>query len=1246
MRKGLSGDKKCWTRVWCVGALIGCIATVLAGASAASAATPEFLLQMPETTTIPGSGAAELNNPRGIATDPESGHIYVSDFNNARISEYTAWGLFVKSWGWGVADGSAALQACGPSEPDGDPEPSLCQAGIPGPAKSQLDEPTGIAVDPVGDVYVFERGNLRVQKFNSDAEVVLTFGGDVNKTKVEEGAPAAQRNVCPIDPSDICQKGTGGEGPSQFSSTLGDFIAYSPAEGGTILVGDKGGIQVFSPSGAYVKTIAFEGPLAAFAGHAVNALDVDEGGSVYFSLDSLSGVYKLSSAGAPVAPGSPGETLFEVDDPLGLAVNISGDIYALEGPVVDGHVVGFDPLGQRLIPTALEEEKEEFFPDSDVSEIRLTAIATGICDGSDEPGNLFIGFFKFVQVSHVDAYGTAPIGCEDPPVAPPEVVAQFATSVGREEATVKARINPRFWPDATYYVEYGTGRCSEGGCSARAPVTAALLTSRSVNAALPTAGVLLEGLAPGATYHYRFVTESEGGGPVFGIDPDGRAGPAGASFEEGLEATFRTFASAGKAPPCANGALRTGQSTKLPDCRAYEMVSPLDKGGGDVALWEGRNALAPQLFEIHQSAPSGDLLTYTSAFAFGEPESAPFVSQYLASRSVHGWSSDAISAPRSESAVDATTLFGNEFQGFSEDLCQAWLRHFSVSTLAPEAVEGYPNLYRRENCAPPPGYEAITTEEPPNRPPRRYFELRVQGFSEDGTHTVFVANDKLYPDAPAFAGEFDLRLYEHVGEDTRFVCYRPNGSPTTKPCAAGTPAGSGGANTSIVHNAVSRDGSRIFWSAYDGAPDIGNDPAAPGQIYVRIDGAETRAVSTTKANDEAIFWTASDDGSKAIFAFDDGPLEDRLYELDVDAGTPTLIAGEVEGPMGASEDASRIYFASKEDLDATGPAVAGDHNLYLYEADPGGAGGVFTLVMDMATIDVGGTTAQPAPIDEVPFQRAARISQDGLHATFVSSVSPTPTGYDNLDASREAPTQQVYLYDAVEEELRCVSCNPSGARPTSENIGTSASPFFAAARIQGWETLLHAPRVLSEDGTRVFFESFEALVPRDTNSNWDVYQWEEVGKGTCKESSETFSSDSGGCVDLISSGLSSAKSTFLDADPSGDNVFFSTQSSLVGSDYGLNDVYVARVGGGFPEPVEEAECEGEACQSPPPPPPELTPSTETSSGAGNVPKSKQRKRRCRKGKRRIKRAGKVRCVKRKAKAKARAGSRKSRRAGQ
>ena len=1218
------------------GALLVVMATaVMSGAlqagpvTSAGAEAPDSLLRMPATPTTRGEGAAELNLPTGVAGNPDTGHVFVVETENNRVSEYTAWGLFVKAWGWGVADGAAELQTCGPSEPQEVPDPTLCQSGSEGEAAGQMRFPLGVAVDPSGNVYVQESFNRRVQKFSPAGRFLLMSGGGVNQGPIHPGDVCTATN---IEEGDVCGKGSEGDGPAQLDLIGGDHIAYSPAGGGAILVGDKGGIEVFNLDGTHRERIAFEGPLASFAGQSVTGLDADKEGNIYFTLEGVPDVYKVSPAGAPLAPGAPGESSFEVAKPLGVAVDQQGNVYTAEVKTLLGtgrYVLAYDAKGT---PIAGMTPADEFARGED----DMRGLAVNQCAGSGGP-DLYLsrnGSTFGTPYSFVEAYGPAPIECEPPPLRAPEVLAQFASVVGREEATVKAQINPLFWPDATYYLEYGTGRCSEGNCPLKVPLSPAPLTDRSTNVALTTAGVVLEDLQPQTIYHFRFVAQSSGGGPVFGIDPDGREGPAQASEDDGLEATFRTFRAAGKPAGCPNDAMRTGPSAQLPDCRAYEMVSPLDKGGGDAAPWEARNGLAPADFETHQSAVSGERFTYTSFLAFGEAESAPFASQHLAERVEAGWSSEPISPPRTESPATVIDNLNDEFQGFTADLCKGWVRINSVAPLADGAIEGYPNLYRRENCLEPPTYEAITVEPPTNVPSSQFTDLRTKGFSRDGSHVIFGTSGRLEgTDAPEVEVGGRL-LYEHSGGELRFVCYRPNGKAITQPCSAGTLV-EVGADLSSLHNAISADGSRIFWTAY--AVEA-LDARQAGQIFVRIDGAETRRVSTTKGNDPAFFWTASADGSKAIFSFASGPLVGELYELDVESETPTLIAKGVEGPMGASEDASRIYFASSEDLDAGGPATLGNHNLYLYEAGMAGGGGEFSFIMRLGSRDVisaaGVNDVATRPVDFMPAKRAARVSPDGMHVAFMSTVSPTPTGYDNRDAASGDPVAEVYLYDAAEAELRCVSCNPSGARPTGQAL---QGLVRAAAQIQGWEERQHAPRVLSDDGSRVFFESFEGLVPRDGNGTWDVYQWEEEGKGSCSAAAETFDETSGGCVDLISTGTSPSKSTFLDADPSGDNVFFSTQSSLVGPDYGLNDVYVARVSGGFPEPEERAPCQGEACQSPPPPPPELTPSTRTAAGPGNVQK------RCPKGKRKVKRAGKVKCVKRKHKAKRKA--RKTRRAG-
>jgi hypothetical protein len=73
----------------------------------------------------------------------------------------------------------------------------------------------------------------------------------------------------------------------------------------------------------------------------------------------------------------------------------------------------------------------------------------------------------------------------------------------------------------------------------------------------------ISGLKPGATYHFRITAEGEG------------------APQSSTDRTVAVPAPAKPGPeePCPNQALRTGPSAHLPDCRAYEQVTPAEKGG-------------------------------------------------------------------------------------------------------------------------------------------------------------------------------------------------------------------------------------------------------------------------------------------------------------------------------------------------------------------------------------------------------------------------------------------------------------------------------------------------------------------------------------------------------------------------------------------------------------------------------------------------------------------------------------------
>jgi hypothetical protein len=232
------------------------------------------------------------------------------------------------------------------------------------------------------------------------------------------------------------------------------------------------------------------------------------------------------------------------------------------------------------------------------------------------------------------------------------------------------------------------------------------------------------------------------------------------------------------------------------------------------------------------------------------------------------------------------------------------------------------------------------------------------------------------------------------------------------------------------------------------------------------------------------------------------------------------------------------------------------------------------------------------------FYHVARVTGDGEQAVFMSRAPLS--GNDNADEQSGNSAAEVFRYDATTDELNCLSCIRSGARPTAR-MTVSSTPYWAASRIPGWEYSNHESRVLSADGSRVFFESFNPLVLADTNGKTDVYQWQQVGTGECEEADSSFDPKAGGCVSLISSGTAAKDTRFVDASASGDDVFIETPQSLLSTDPdNLVDIYDARVEGGFAALVSPLPCEGDACQGNPAAAPSApAPATSVFSGPGN-----------------------------------------------
>jgi sugar lactone lactonase YvrE len=836
---------------------------------------------------------------------------------------------------------------------------SACKTGTEGPSSGQIGSPSGIAVDASGDIYVREPSNNRVQKFDSAGRFLLMFGGEVDKTTGED--------VCTIASGDECGVGVSGTGHGQLSG--GSSIAIDPT--GTVFVADTNRIEEFEPDGAYKTEISLSGQ-----SNPMLALDATSGDFYILnfnkaSMSGATGVGKFSADGVGLGG-------IEVATPTALATDSDGNLYVVDAydhvTEEPGRVLEFNPSGV-LISAIIPPTRTEF---SEVASI-----------GTNTAGDLYAARLNNGSYDEILAYGPAPVSFESPAEVPPSIISQYAVSVDTTDATLQAQINPQFWQDARYYVEYGTGKCSEGGCDQTQPALPGVaLTTKSTGAPFTSSGVLLYGLQPGTTYHYRFVVRSSGGGPVRGV-----GGEVGADGEEGA---FRTFAlSGGSETGCPNQAFRTGPSAQLPDCRAYEMVSPIDKNNGDILTPLDVSGYPTGLY---QSSLSGEGFTYSSYRAFGDAMSAPIPNQYVASRGSAGWSSQAIAPPREVTQAGEDPLFEPEYQGFSTDLSEGWLLFGNEPPLVPGVAKGSSDLYRRDNQTA--GYEALIPEGISSAIDRTV----LQGHSADGSEAIFQTGAKLTTDAVA---SVDQLYYASAGL-LRLVCVLPNGSPNDGNCSAGSPptgVASSRTRTASLTYAISADGSRVYWSASPNA-------TSPGKLYLRLnpgqaqssldseDHCEDPSAACTLAvtSKAAQFWAANADGSKALYAITEGAKTGDLEEFDLEEDASSLIAHKVVGVLGQSEDLSYVYFVSSEALGVANtegktPNV-GKPNLYLYHE------GVDTFIATLSGQDVR-LQSGLSDAESQPFLHVAAASPESQYLTFL--LNESLTGYDSVDVVTVQP---------------------------------------------------------------------------------------------------------------------------------------------------------------------------------------------------------------------------------------------------
>ncbi len=741
--------------------------------------------------------------------------------------------------------------------------------------------------------------------------------------------------------------------------------------------------------------------------------------------------------------------------------------------------------------------------------------------------------------------------------ANPTISGVHAKNVTESSADVDARINPLGY-STTYRFEYGVSINYES--KTEDVVLGSQLGPQPVS-------VHLAGLRPGFVYHYRVVATNKWG------------------TTSTQDSTFNFFP-----PECPNSHIRQlTNANYLPDCRAYELVSPGEAGNatlfpGDLVVGAGGGFTFSSEYFLTAPNASG-AATAPSRFGFlggigtlpGLDPPDSFMDRYVATRTPRGWVTTYPGTPGDKLLIAGRPLCSRSMDECIDYRLPGLFGGGGIPSQAPYLYDVNGKSLGRL----PTNFDLV--------PNADQAVARGNKLSADFSHFVFTA-----PGTPFTPDGLDVppgSVYDNdIGDKSVVVASKlPGGGPIPQ-----EPAGGADPNRGTQIAAVSANGTHILMGAatnpyceesfFNPCP---SKLSYPAHLYMRIDGAITDEVSPMPVtyrgmteNGSKVFFTSEEhvtnedhDSSVDLYEWDEstdsvkiisqgngeGDVDDCTAFWDSSCDVKMIVTKRPDTDESIASQSGDIYFYSPEQLDPANPGVRNERNLYVYRDG---------AVHYVTTLDPG------TLVDRM------QVSPDGDHMalltraqlTSYSSVVPNLLG---------APTQaeEMYVFNPSTGEVNCASCLPSGEPPsivTTLNTNETGEPYNYDVRAS------ESGRFMSDDG-RVAFTTADALVPADTNRKMDVYEF--ANNRAQLITTGTGDRDTQGGVVFYPSLHTGFESISHD----GVDLYFSTFETLVPEDHNGAFVkfYDARSGGGFQIdpgllPCTAAdECHGDASEQSP-----------------------------------------------------------------